>query len=312
MKILITGFAGFIGSHLTEAMVKLGHQVYGLDDFSSGNIWKVREILDYRNFKYKNGDIREKGLVDDMMRDMDVVFHLAAQIHVDKSYVDPELTYRVNVLGTQNILESAKWHDVRVIYASSSEVYGSAMDGPIDEHHELNAPHPYGASKVAADRMCYAYAKTFGMNIRIMRFFNIFGPRQKDEGYGGVISKFIRLMMAGKPVMIFGEGTATRDYTYIDDAIRAYVLALESPVDRDRFVINIGTGKEVAIKDIPGYLTANGHFEYKRPVHVKQRIGEVDRLICDPALAKEVLGWEPGISFPEGIDELIEWYQHGN
>jgi len=312
MRILITGFAGFVGSHLTETLVKAGYDVYGLDDFSSGNIWKVREILDYQNFKYKRGDIRDKNLVYDMMRDMDCVFHLAAQIHVDKSYVEPELTYDVNVRGTQNILEAAKWYDVRVIYASSSEVYGSAMDGPIDEHHELNAPHPYGASKIAADRMCYAYAKTFSMNIRIMRFFNIFGPRQADEGYGGVISKWIRLMMAGKPAMIYGEGKATRDYTYIDDAIRAYLAAFEKPVNPDNFVINIGTGKEVSIKEIAlDYLPANG-LEWRKPVYVEPRIGEVERLICNNALAKKVLGWEPETSFSEGIGRLVEWYKQGH
>ena len=312
MRILITGFAGFIGSHLTETMVKQGYNVYGLDNFSSGNIWKVREILDYRNFRYKKGDIRDMALVHDMMRDMDVVFHLAAQIHVDKSYVDPELTYEVNVRGTQNILEAAKWHDVRVIYASSSEVYGSAMNGPIDELHPLNSPHIYGASKIAADRMCYAYAKTFGINIRIMRFFNIFGPRQKDEGYGGVISKWIRLMMAGKPVMIYGEGSAIRDYLYIDDAIKAYMAALNQPVDKDNFVLNIGTGKEITIKQLANkYLPARG-FDWKKPIHVEPRIGEVDRLVCNPSLAKKILNWEPKISFPEGLDELVEWYKQGN
>lgn len=305
MKILITGFAGFIGSHLTEAMVKKGHHVYGLDDFSSGNIWKVRHLLDYWNFKYKKGDIRDKGLVDSMMRAMDCVFHLAAQIHVDKSYVEPELTYEVNVRGTQNILEAAKWHDTRVIYASSSEVYGSAINGPIDELHPLNSPHVYGSSKIAADRMCYAYAKTFGMDIRIMRFFNIFGPRQADEGYGGVISRFTRLMMSNKSVPIYGTGEQTRDYTFVDDAIRAYVAALEKPADTDNFVINVGTGKEVSINEIAGRLKAIS-------VHVSPRIGEVDRLICNPALAKKVLDWEPKISFSEGLDELVTWYQQGN
>jgi len=118
MRILITGFAGFIGSHLTEAMVKLGHDVYGLDDFSSGNIWNVRNLLEYKNFRYKKGDIKDWHMVDFMMRDMDVCFHLAAQIHVDKSHIEPELTYDVNVRGTQNILEAAKWYGVRVIYAS--------------------------------------------------------------------------------------------------------------------------------------------------------------------------------------------------
>ena len=312
MRILITGFAGFIGSHLTEAMVKLGHDVYGIDDFSSGNIWNVRNLLEYKNFRYKKGDIREVELVHDMMRDMDVCFHLAAQVHVDRSHIEPELTYDVNVRGTQNILEAAKWYDVRVIYASSSEVYGTAIGGPIDESHPLNAPHPYGASKIAADRMCYAYAKTYSMNIRIMRFFNIFGPRQKDEGYGGVISMFIKRAMAGIPPVIYGTGEQSRDYTFVDDAIRAYMAAFEKPVDKDNFVINIGTGKEVTIKEIAlDYLTANG-LEWRKPVYVEPRIGEVERLICNNALAKKVLGWEPETSFSEGIGRLVEWYKQGH
>jgi len=194
----------------------------------------------------------------------------------------------------------------------SSEVYGTAMNGPIDEHHELNAAHPYGASKIAADRMCYAYAKTYNMNIRIMRFFNIFGPRQKDEGYGGVVSLFIRRAMAGIPPVIYGDGSQTRDYTYIDDAIRAYMAAFETPVDKDNFVINIGTGKEVTIKEIAlDYLPANG-LRYQKPVYVEPRIGEVERLICNNALAKKVLGWEPETSFSEGIGKLVEWYKQGH
>jgi UDP-glucose 4-epimerase len=218
MKLLITGGAGFIGSHLCEKYVKEGHTVICLDDFMSGNLTNIRHLLDYRNFKLVKGDIRNFDLLEKVMQDVDVVFHLAAQIHVDRSYIEPKLTYEVNVIGTQNVLEVARIHDAkRVIHASTSEVYGSAQHVPIDEHHPLNAPHPYGASKIAGDRMCYAYIKTYGMDISILRLFNVFGPRQRDFGYGGVISIFTRRVLSNIPPIIYGNGLQTRDYTYIAD-----------------------------------------------------------------------------------------------
>ena len=177
MKILITGGAGFIGSHLCNKYIKEGHDVICLDNFASGNLRNILHLLNYRNFKLINGDVRDFDLVETLMRDVDVVFHLAAQVHVDKSYIEPKLTYEVNVTGTQNILEVVRiYTDTKVIYASTSEVYGSAQYVPIDETHPLNAPHPYGASKIAADRMCHAYIQTYGMDISILRPFNVFGP----------------------------------------------------------------------------------------------------------------------------------------
>src|SRR3972149_5192912 len=196
MKMLITGGAGFIGSHLCDKYIKEGHTVLCLDNFMSGNLTNVRHLLDYRSFKLIKGDIRDFDLLEKITPGVDVIFHLAAQIHVDRSYIEPRLTYDVNVVGTQNILEVAKMHDVKkVIHASTSEVYGSAQQVPINENHPLNAPHPYGASKIAADRMCYAYTQAYGMDVSILRLFNIFGPRQRDLGYGGVISIFTRRVL---------------------------------------------------------------------------------------------------------------------
>jgi hypothetical protein len=155
MKMLITGGAGFIGSHLCDKYTKEGHSVFCLDNFMSGNLMNIRHLLDCRNFKLIKGDIRDFNLLEKIMCGVDVVFHLAAQVHVDRSYIEPQLTYDVNVIGTQNILEVARLYDAKkVIYTSTSEVYGSAQYVPIDEQHPLNAPHPYGASKIAADRIC--------------------------------------------------------------------------------------------------------------------------------------------------------------
>ena len=252
MKLLITGGAGFIGSHLCDKYVGEGHTVVCLDNFMSGDLMNIRHLLDYRNFKLVRGDVRDFDFLEKTMRDVDIVFHLAAQIHVDRSYIEPRLTYDINVIGTQNVLEVARLYDAtRVIHASTSEIYGSAQYVPIDEVHPLNAPHPYGASKIAADRMCYAYIHTFGLNISIMRLFNVFGPRQKDVGYGGVISIFTRRVLNNIPPIIYGDGKQTRDYTYITDAVNAYDAALKydepltEPIKGPRLA---GLGAEISPK----------------------------------------------------------------
>ncbi|WP_269849860.1 dTDP-glucose 4,6-dehydratase [Methanosarcina horonobensis] len=250
MKILVTGGAGFIGSHLCEKYTKNGDTVLCLDNFINGSLTNIRHLLNYRNFKLINGDIQNYDLLEKIMRDVDVVFHLAAQIHVDRSIVEPKLTYDINVLGTQNILEAARIHDVnRVIHASTSEVYGSAKYSPMDEDHQLLAPHPYGASKIAADRMCYAYINTYGMDICIARPFNIYGPRQKDSGYGGAISIFTKRVLSGLPPIIYGDGNQTRDYTFVGDIVRAYdsILNHSNPIKEP---VNFGTGAEFRIVDI--------------------------------------------------------------
>ena len=309
MKMLITGGAGFIGSHLCDKYVKEGHTVLCLDNFMSGNLTNVRHLLDYRNFKLIKGDVRDFELLEKVVPGVDVIFHLAAQVHVDRSYIEPRLTYDVNVGGTLNILESAKMHDVKkVIHASTSEVYGSALQVPINENHPLNAPHPYGASKIAADRMCYAYTQTYGMDVSILRFFNIFGPRQRDLGYGGVISIFTRRVLSNVPPIIYGSGLQTRDYTYIEDAIKAYDLVLNH---KDAIgPINFGTGSEISIVDLAIMLIKLcGNKTDMKPTHVGPRIGEVKRLIADASKAKQALGWAPSVEFEKGLKEYVEWYK---
>lgn len=310
MKILITGGAGFIGSHLCEKYTKEGHTILCLDNFLSGDLNNVKHLLEFRNFKLIKGDVRDFELLEKIMRDVNVVFHLAAQIHVDRSYVEPKLTYDINVIGTQNILEIARLYDAsKVIYASTSEVYGSAQYVPIDEKHPLNAPHPYGASKIAADRMCNAYMQTYGMNISILRLFNVFGPRQRDIGYGGVISIFTRRVLSNISPIIYGDGLQTRDYTYIEDAVRAYDLVFKhnEPICEP---INFGSGREETILDL-----ANMIIEYAgkkgriKPVHVAPRIGEVKCLIANAAKAKELLGWKPKYKLEKGLREFVQWYK---
>jgi UDP-glucose 4-epimerase len=311
MKILITGGAGFIGSHLCDKYTRDKHVVLCLDNFLSGNLMNIQHLLNYKNFKFMKGDIRDPALLENLMRDADAVFHLAAQAHVDRSYIEPRLTYEINVTGTQNVLEAARRHDPKkVVFASSSEVYGSALYVPIDEKHPLNAPHPYGTSKIAADRMCHAYVQTYGMDISVLRPFNTFGPRQKDHGYGGVISIFSRRVLSNMPPIIYGDGLQTRDYTYIEDTVKAYDMALNHDGQIGE-PINFGSGVAVSVNDLANkIIELCGKKRIVEPVHVEPRIGEVERLIADSTRAKNLLGWEPKHSLEQGLRLFLEWYSH--
>jgi len=308
MRILITGGAGFVGSHLSERFVNEGHKVVCLDNLMNGNVANIRHLFPHRNFKFINDDIRNWDRMMSMMAGVDAVVHLAAQIHVDRSIVEPKLTFDINVAGTQNVLEAARMHDVeKIIYASTSEVYGTAQYAPIDERHPLNAPHPYGASKIAADRMCHAYNETYGMNITIVRPFNLYGPKQKDSGYGGVISIFIKRALNNLPPVIFGDGLQTRDYTYISDMIEGYAKILDSRTKIES-PINFGTGKEIRILDLAEKIIKITGTSLK-PVHVQDRPGEVRRLIADVTKAKN-LGWTSKIDIDEGLNKLVDWYKN--
>ena len=310
MRVLISGGAGFIGSHLSEKYTLEGHTVLCLDNFMNSDLGNIRGLLNYKNFKLIKGDVRDFDLLEKIVREVDVIIHLAAQIHVDRSILEPKLTYDVNIFGTLNILELARRYDIdKVVHTSTSEVYGSAQYVPMDENHPLDAPHPYGASKVAADRMCNAYIQTYGVNVCVMRPFNAFGPRQKDTGYGGVISIFVKRSLSGTPPIIYGDGMQTRDYTYVKDLVRAYdlILKYKKPM---REPINFGTGREIRIIDLARkIIELCGKKGRIKPVHVAPRPGEVGRLVADYAKAKKLLGWEPEYTFEKGLIEFIKWYR---
>src|SRR3989304_2257717 len=250
-RILITGGAGFIGSHLAEDLVKNGYYVKILDDFSTGNVNNILGLFNYKNFKMIRGSITNKELVAKATSDVDAIFHLAAQIHVDRSIIEPRHTFDVNILGTFNILDSALENNIEpVVYASTSEVYGSAKYVPMDEDHPLNPASPYAASKAAADRLCFSYYNTYKLPVVIVRCFNTYGPRQKDAGYAAVIPKFIRRASAHLPPIIYGDGLQTRDYMYVKDTVNAYKLVLKSAEKVLGKAVNFGTGVEVPILEL--------------------------------------------------------------
>jgi UDP-glucose 4-epimerase len=309
---LFTGGAGFIGSHLCEKFVSKDYTVFCLDNFLNGNLGNIRPLLSHKNFKLINGDIRNFDLMEKIVSSgIDTIIHLAAQIHVDRSITEPRETYETNVLGTLNVLELARRYDVdKVIFASTSEVYGSAQYAPMDEKHPLDPMHPYGASKLAADRMCHAYIQTYGSNICIARLFNTFGARQKDTGYGGVISIFAKRVLNGRPPIIYGDGQQSRDYLFIEDAVSAYeaIIEYDKPI---REPVNFGTGKDVTISLIANkIIELFGAKKKIKPVFVAPRPGEVIRLIADNRKAKKLLGWQPKYDFDQGIEKFVDWYRN--
>lgn len=312
MKILITGAAGFLGSHLAEKYVTDGHVVYTLDNLMNGNLNNIRTLLHKKNFKFIHDDILSEDVYSRLPSDLDAIIHLAAQIHVDRSIVNPEETFKINVNGTLKILEFARMNDVqKVLHASTSEVYGSAQHVPMDENHSLSAKHPYGVSKIAADRLCYTYNETYDLGVEIVRCFNFFGPRQKDTGYGGVIAIFVSRVLQNKPPIIYGDGEQTRDYMYVEDAVDAFDRVLMAKGNPARNGMNFGSGREITVNKIAQLVIENAAVNKNlKAIHVEARPVEVQRLFADISKSNKLLGFTPKIEFESGLLRLIDWYKN--
>ncbi len=300
MNILITGGAGFQGTHLAQKMVALGHDVTVLNTLTpqaSGN----EQYLHGCHVLW--GSVTDAEVTEKAMRGKDVVFHLGARVNVDESIAHPWETMEVNVRGTYNVLEAVRKTGTRMIFTSSCEVYGLPEQIPVMENTELRPMSPYAASKAAADRLCFAYAQTYKTPVTIARFFNIFGERQKEGAFGAVIPIFVGRALRGEPITVFGTGAQTRDYVHISDVIRAYEMLLNHPELRGE-VINFGSGQATRIKDIAEYVAKklNG-----KVVYADARPGEASNMIADSSKAKRLLGWEPTVNIYEGLDRYIAW-----
>lgn len=298
-KVFITGVRGFIGSHLAKSLQEDGHQVLGIDNLFHPSSNKIPKNM------WRWADVRYYPSVSSYVANCDIVAHLAAQIHVDQSINDPQFTTDINVGGTLNILEACRKFNKRLIFASSSEVYGTAMTAKIKEDHPLNPQSPYAATKVAGDRLAYSYWVTYGLPVTIVRNFNTFGEHQSFDSYGGAIARFTYRALKGLPPQVYGDGTQERDYMCVDDAVAAYKLCMDS--DTDGKVINFGSGKSVKIKDLADMVVkATGNNVV--PEHVDGRVGEVQRLCADITLA-ESLGFKPKTDFEKALNKYVQWFR---
>lgn len=304
MRVLVTGGAGFIGSWTAEELVRGGHKVIVLDNMSSGseaNLSRVAgEVIVVR------GDVRERHLIESVVRDHspDALIHLAAVVSVDEVAEDPVKGFENNVLGTLNVLEAARELGVgKVVYASSAAVYGDPVRLPISEDHPLRPLSVYGGTKLAGEALATSYAGNYGMEVVVLRYFNVYGPRMRPGPYSGVVRKFIEAVLAGEPVTIFGDGEQTRDFVYVEDVARANAAALKPGVSG---VYNIGTGEPVSVAGLARAVMEVAGVEV--PVkYGPPRPGDIRHSYADIRRARDGLGWEPRTGLAEGLRKTIEF-----
>jgi UDP-glucose 4-epimerase len=306
MRILVTGGAGFIGSHVADAYVLAGHEVAVVDDLSTGS----RENLDPR-VRFWQVDIRSSDLPA-VLADFrpDVISHHAAQMSVSVSARNPRHDAEVNILGTLNVLEAAVRHEVkRVIFASTGgAMYGDQEAVPTPETVSPQPVSPYGVAKLAVEKYLHAFQAMHGLRAIALRYANVYGPRQNPHGEAGVVAIFSQGILGGRELTVNGDGGQTRDYVYVGDVVRAHRMATDVPLSRQVPVLNIGTGKETSVNDLVRLLRGIvGKNVSSR--HGPPRPGEQRRSVLDCALAKRVLGWEATTDLRTGLTQTFQWFQ---
>jgi len=306
LKILVTGGAGFIGSHLVDRLMKESYEVVVLDNFSAGKVENIQRHLGDQSFDLIKGDIRNSKDVKKAVGHADVVFHLAAIVNVPLSIEDPLLVNDVNVRGTLNLLEASVKEDIqRFIYVSSCAVYGEACYLPINEKHPIMPLSPYGISKFTAEHHCKIFHMIHGLKTVCLRFFNVYGPKQSEGPYSGVITQFINRLKQGKPPIIYGDGKQTRDFVYVEDVVEASTKALKSQNCVGE-VINVGTGKPTTVNEIAKVLMELFKETGRKSEYGPPRAGDIQDSYADIGKAGRVLGYRPRIRLEEGIKRLLQ------
>ena len=320
---LVTGAAGFIGSHLTETLLLYGQQVVGLDDFSTGTRANLEEVAArvgagcWRRFDLREGDIRSAAACRRAMEGVDVVLHQAALGSVPRSLADPLETHAVNVLGTVQLLEAARRaRRPRFVYASSSSVYGDDPRLPKVEEHRGAPLSPYAASKVAAEIAAGVYDRAYGLEVIGLRYFNVYGPRQSPDGpYAAVVPRWIEGLLGGKPVVVYGDGETSRDFCFVADAVLANLLAaLGTHEGIPGSVVNVAGGERSSLSRLFSLLRERlsrdrPEIGDRRPVHQPFRPGDVRHSEADLGKARRLLGFQPRYDLRRGLDETVAWFQ---
>jgi UDP-glucose 4-epimerase len=305
MRILITGGAGFIGSTLADACLAQGHDVAIVDDLSSGSAINVPGAA-----RLYRVDIRTRALDDVLDAERpELISHHAAQVSVKRSVDEPLLDAGINVLGTLNVMEMARRHGVRrVVFASTGGAIYGEPDGPsADEDHPRRPQSPYAIAKLAAEHYLDSYRRA-GLEAVVLRYANVYGPRQDPHGEAGVVAIFIERILAGLTPTIFGDGEQVRDFVYVDDVVRANLLAHEVPLTAGGpAVFNVGTGRATSVNALWQALAALAHPSVS-PSHEPARTGDLIRSVLDISRARTVLGWEPRVDVAQGLARTWEWF----
>lgn len=304
---LVTGGAGFIGSHLTDALLKLGCNVTVLDDLSHGSQNNLKEAQKYSNFKFVKGSVVNGKLVDLLVRKNKFIFHLAA-VNLINSIKNPPQDLKVNAIGTLNILLSMTKSKLKptLIYSSTGSVYGEPIYTPQDENHPLEPVSPYGISKLAAEKYVALFSKQYGLHAITLRYYNVYGPRQNFQKKAGVVGIFINSALKQKPLVIEGTGEQKRAFTYVDDIVSANILAATTPKARGG-IYNIGSNQITTINGLADIITKELNLNKKR-LQMPRRIGEIDEFIPNLEKAKKYLKYHPQTSLKEGIRKTVAWF----
>ena len=308
MRVLVTGGAGFIGSHLVAALVAQGESVRVLDNFRTGRL----ENLTGLDVEVIEGDIGDEKVIQTAVAQCDTVFHLAAMVSVPESVQNPGLNQRINVNGTFNVFEAARVAGVkRVIYSSSSAVYGDLPQLPAREESFPTPISPYGAAKWMNEIMAESYRITFGLEAIGLRYMNVFGPRQDPSSpYSGVLSIFCRAAINGSEVTIYGDGTQTRDFVFVEDVVSANLLAAQLPASEmpKKPIFNVGRGEQTAVNEIVEMLSEL----VRRPfstTYAPERPGDIRHSVADIDKARTILGFRPKVTVLDGLQTTLEWFR---
>jgi UDP-glucose 4-epimerase len=313
-KVLVTGGAGFIGSHLCDELLAKGaERVVCVDNFFLGKLENISEALKSEKFVLYRDDARHFGVMQSIIEKehIEVVFNMAT-IALNYSFFNPFDAYMVNVEIANTLLELLKTGAYKtLIHTSSSEAYGSAQYSPMDENHPTDPTTPYAAGKAAADLMVHSFSKVLDLDISIVRPFNNYGPRQNAEGpLAGIIPVTAKRIKNGEKPVLNGDGSQTRDFIFVKDTVKGLILAYENENSRGE-IINLGTGQDIAMKDllqiICDYMGYKGEWDYRG-----ERTSDVSKLCANIGKAREKLGFEPSMSFDEGIKETLDWYINNN
>lgn len=304
-KVVVTGGAGFIGSRLVRKLLGRGYSVIVLDNFHSGSLENLRDLLGEDKVDVVRGDVRDRHIVRKALKGADSVAHLAALIDVEASVRDPFVTHDVNVNGTLNVLHEAVRAGVkRFVFASSTAVYGDANPLPLREDYPPRPISPYAASKAAAEGYCPAFNKCYGLETVVLRYFNVYGPGQRNSAYSGVITRFLENALNDKPLIIYGDGKQTRDFIYVDDVVEATVLALKGDgVEGEAF--NVCTGKPTSVNELVEIVRAIAGKDL-RVVYNKPRKGDVRNNYGDPSKAEKTFGFKAKTSLREGLEKMLK------
>ncbi|HTC48123.1 MAG TPA: SDR family oxidoreductase [Candidatus Aquilonibacter sp.] len=306
---LITGIGGFIGSSLARALLQRGEQVRGVDNFATGkrkNLDEIRPQIDFRE-----ADILDLDAMKNACEGVDYVLHQAAIPSVPKSVLDPIGSNRANVDGTVNVLVAARDARVkRVVYAASSSAYGDTPTLPKHERMTPDPISPYAVAKLASERYMISFYRCYGLETVSLRYFNIFGPRQDPTSpYSGVLAKFITQMLNSQQPTIFGDGEQSRDFTYIDNAVEANLLACKAPAEQAAGkVFNVATGQRVTLNETFQLLQKLTSYS-GLPIHGAERGGDIKHSLADISAAEQNLGYKPKVDFEEGLKRTVEWYR---